>query len=599
MPPPSCQDSHAKPSLLVALVCASIVGAFDRTWLSRPVCALIPPSGPRPEHICRIKLRVLAGLVALVVAATRRGRPPATAPAAEARRAPLQAALLTVATTLLSQSRVPLRRRAVQDQLVCAYDRLHAAHGATVDEFCAALALSARTFRSWRARPPAPPPPALPPALPPAPPRNDRATGRFDLGITAPGTQLGGDTTDLRVLGVDLKLVAAQDLGAREQRLWQAFALSERESADLVGRVVAEATAGKEGFQFVTDQGTPYLAQAAQAAYDALGVEHAPQTEGAPTEKATVERAFGTVKAALAPLLDLTNRLAAAVPALRLPALAQPLGTLLCAVFLRVYIAGRRHVGHPLAGKDPDELVAIVDEQRAKARAEDRSVRLFLEAVHAEYAMPGSADAFVRAFRRYPLDDLHEAERRFRAYACRCVARVCDRYFAAVVRDVHDSARVRRAAEWQATRDAAEARRARRAATQRTADLQAHPERRLHEGLDLLADTWQPTERRFLYDGIPARLWLRLAVRAFGARDPLAAGDAIEAHVRAWRAGRPDLANSVCDAVRGVLAQVITDLQHPTSATHVPAPLVGAILQSSTRDSTDNQRPSRPPHLRI
>jgi len=39
-------------------------------------------------------------------------------------------------------------------------------------------------------------------------------------------------------------------------------------------------------------------------------------------------------------------------------------------------------------------------------------------------AMPGSSEAFVRAFRRYPLDDLRDAERRFRAYAC-------DRYFAA------------------------------------------------------------------------------------------------------------------------------------------------------------------------
>jgi hypothetical protein len=543
-------------------------------------------------------LRIFAGLAALVAAATRRGRPQAAAPSAEARRAPLTAALLAIATTLLVLGRRPPRRRAVQDQLVCAYDRLHAAHGATVEEFCAALALSPRTFRSWRARPAQAPSPPPPPASPP-PPTNHRATGRFDLAVTAPGTQLGGDTTDLRVLGVDLKLVAAQDLGAREQRLWQAFALDERESADLVGRVVAEATAGQEGFQFVTDQGTPYLAQAANAAYDALGVEHAPQTEGAPTEKATVERAWATLKGALAPLLDLTNRLAEAVPALRVPALAQPLGTLLCAVFLRVYIAGRRHVGHPLAGKDLDELRAIVDEQRANARAENRSVRLFLEAVHAEYAMPGSADAFVRAFRRYPLDDLRAAERRFRAYACRCVALVCDRYFAAVVRDVHDQARARRAAEWQATRVTAEARRARRDAAQRAAELHAHPERRLHEGLDLLAQTWQPTERCFLYDGIPARLWLRLAVRAFIQRDPLAAGDAIEAHVRAWLAGRQDLAHSVCDAVRGVLAQVITNVQHPTSAAHMPAPLVGAILQSSTRGSTDNQRPSRPPHLRI
>ena len=67
----------------------------------------------------------------------------------------------------------------------------------------------------------------------------------------------------------------------------------------------------------------------------------------------------------------------------------------LLAVFLRVYHAGRRHLPHPLAARDPDSLRRIIDEQRERARVEDRSVRLFLEAVHDEYAMPGPRDAFV------------------------------------------------------------------------------------------------------------------------------------------------------------------------------------------------------------
>jgi len=50
-------------------------------------------------------------------------------------------------------------------------------------------------------------------------------------------------------------------------------------------------------------------------------------------------------------------------------------------------------------------LRAIVEQQRDLARAEDRSVRLFLDTVHAEYAMPCSRAAFVDAFRRYPLED--------------------------------------------------------------------------------------------------------------------------------------------------------------------------------------------------
>jgi hypothetical protein len=183
-----------------------------------------------------------------------------------------------------------VRRRAVQDELVCAFDRVHAEHGVTAREFCAALALSERTFRSWQERPARPPPAPPSPPAPPRPPPNDRNTGRFDLGVTAPGTQLGGDTTELCVLGVPVKLVGIQDLGDRERVLFDAFAVDARESAALVERVLADAAAGLAGVQFITDQGTPYVAEAAQQAYAALGVEHAPQREGTPTEKATVER---------------------------------------------------------------------------------------------------------------------------------------------------------------------------------------------------------------------------------------------------------------------------------------------------------------------
>lgn len=221
-------------------------------------------------------------------------------------------ALLAVATRLLALSSVPVRRRAVQDELVCAFDRVHRDHGVTAREFCAALALSERTFRSWQDRPAKPPPP---PPKPPSPPPNDRNTGRFALEATAPDTQLGGDTTDLCVLGIDLKLVGVQDIGDRERCLYDAFVVDVRESSELIAGAVADATAGREGLQFITDQGTPYLAEAARQAYDAISVEHAPQREGTPTEKATVERGFGTVKNALAPVFDVLNRIVAAAPA--------------------------------------------------------------------------------------------------------------------------------------------------------------------------------------------------------------------------------------------------------------------------------------------
>lgn len=593
MPPPASQESRSKSSLLLALVCASIVADYDRSWLARPVAQLIPEDGPRAEWVSRIKAKLRGVFADLVEAATRRGRRPAP----RDQRAPVLEALLAVATRLLALHAVPVRRRAVQDELVCAFDRVHREHSVTARAFCAALALPERTFRSWQDRPAKPPPPP-PPPKPPSPPPNDRNTGRFALEATAPDTQLGGDTTDLCVLGVDLKLVGVQDIGDRERCLYDAFVVDVRESSELISGAVAEAVAGREGLQFITDQGTPYLAEAAQQAYDAIGLEHAPQREGTPTEKATVERGFGTVKTALAPIFGVLNRIATAAPALRQPVLARHVATLLVATFLRVYAAGRRHLGHPLDGQDPDVLRAIVEEQRERARAEDRSVRLFLESVHAEYAMEGSCEAFVRAFRRYPLEDLREAERRFRAHACRCKVRVCDRYFAAVVRDVHEAGLARRSADRRQRRCEGQARRVRTDAAQRAADLDAHPERRLHEGLDLLADTWLPDTRGFVHDGQLARVWIRHAIAVIHAREPIAAADCIELHIRSWEAARPNAPTALCQAVRGVLRAVITEV-HLAAKPQSLAALVGATLGSSTRTTHDNERPPPSPHLRI
>ena len=593
MPLPASQESRPKSSLLLALVCASIVADHDRSWLARPVAQLIPEGGPRADRLSRLKAKLRTVFADLVDAATRRGRRP-TPPCDH--RAPVLEALLAVATRLLTLNAVPVRRRAVQDELVCAFDRIHREHGVTAREFCAALALSERTFRSWQDRPAKPPAPR--PPKPPSPPPNDRNTGRFALETTAPDTQLGGDTTDLCVLGVDLKLVGIQDIGDRERCLFDAFAIDERESSDLITAAVTAAADGREGLQFITDQGTPYLAEAAQRAYDAIGLEHAPQREGTPTEKATVERGFGTIKNALAPIFDVLNRIAAAVPELRRPVLARHVATLFVATYLRVYAVGRCHLRHPLDGQDPDVLRAVVEEQRERARAEDRSVRLFLEAIHAEYAMAGSCEAFVRAFHRYPLEDLRAAERRFRAHACRCKVRVCDRYFAAVVRDVHEAGVARRSADRRQRCSDARARHARANAAQRAADLDAHPERRLHEGLDLLADTWLPDTGAFVYDGQLARSWIRPAIAAIHEREPIAAADCIEVHVRSWQAARPNAPAALCEAVRRVLRQLITEVRRAADAQSSVA-LIGGMLAPSTRTTHDNDRPPPSPHLRI
>ena len=123
-------------------------------------------------------------------------------------------------------------------------------------------------------------------------------------------------------------------------------------------------------------------------------------------------------------------------------------------------------------------------------------------------------------------------------------------------------------------------------------------ERRLHEALDVLAQTWLPDTRGFVFDGQLARSWLRRAIAVIHAREPTAAADCIELHVRSWEASRSGTPAPLCEAVRGVLRAVITEVRlaaEPQS----PAAVVDATLRSSTRSTHDNKRPPPSPHLRI
>jgi hypothetical protein len=102
----------------------------------------------------------------------------------------------------------------------------------------------------------------------------------------------------------------------------------------------------------------------------------------------------------------------------------------------------------------------------------------------------------------------------------------------------------------------------------------------------------------FVHDGQLARVWLRRAITVFQDREPVAAMDAIEAHVRAWEAARTDVPHRLCKAVRGALREVITEV-HRSTTPQSPAALVGAMLAPSTRIIHDNKRPPPSPHLRI
>ncbi len=208
--------------------------------------------------------------------------------------------------------------------------------------------------------------------------RRPRGEGRFNLSTLLPGIQFMGDTTDWTILGEPLKLIALQDPGNRMTKLFEDYGVFTQEKAKQIVDVLSNQASSMPGMQFITDQGTPYMAESAHQAYENLGIDHAPQQEGTPTAKATLERTFGTLKDALAPIVELSNRIVQYVPQLKTPELARPLGQMLVAVFLRVYFTAAKDNRHPLEGTDKEHLEIIAQEQREKCRQEDHSKRLLL-----------------------------------------------------------------------------------------------------------------------------------------------------------------------------------------------------------------------------
>jgi hypothetical protein len=234
-----------------------------------------------------------------------------------------------------------------------------------------------------------------------------------------------------------LKLVAAQDIGGRDTDLFDAILVDDAESAEQVERVFRAALADMPGAQMITDQGSPYLAHATRELLEKLEVEHAPQKEADPRGKATVERAFLTVKSIAGPILAITDRLATAFPKLRDPDLARAATRLVVIALVRAYQHGARAARAALLARgaiEPVDLARLAAESRERARAEDRSVKLWLQDVHKLYDIQRPLTAFVAALRRFPLVVLHEAERALRTQVHRDDIRDRASYFAALCR---------------------------------------------------------------------------------------------------------------------------------------------------------------------
>jgi hypothetical protein len=578
VPPSASRTVTEKPSILCALVCASVAVAHDRRWLSGPVSSLLPP-GISPERLSRLKAAVLPAIESAVEGATTRGRPRRASDDTGAKLAAAQALLEVAAATIAG---VRIRGRERQDRLVQAAERLGTEHGISRKDFAMALGIPERTLRFWANRTPAPPRPVPPPKDPP-PRKPSRNLDRFNLEVTPPGLQALADTTVIEAFGVKLHLVGSQDPGNRHRRLLQSFRVVPQESSEIVIDVLSRAFNDPAGTQSIVDQGTPFIAEATKKALEGLEVDFCPQKEATPTDKAPIERAWRTIKDALSPILGLTDRLAAAIPALKDTELARSLTEILVATFLRVYLSGRSHLPHPLEGRDPLALVQVIEEAKEKARAETRSTKLLLQEIHARYAMPGSADRFVRAHRRFHLEDILEAERRLRTRACRCKTFACDRYFTGILANVSDELRRRRAAERRNQELARKLEADRRADALRNDHFAIHPDTLLHEGLNMIACQWRPAEGRLLCGGSGLGLVrVRKAVAIMVENNIGSWKDDVRRAWRAWIAEARQVPEPAIAQIQQIIKKVVDQaaVSQGPATTLLPADAARAILKS-------------------
>jgi transposase InsO family protein len=495
----------------------------------------------KPERLSRLCSRAIERFEKVIAAFTRVGRPTADPQEQkDANELRLSGALLEVASSLLAQ--VSARCGVWRALVTGAWLRLHGQYPSlTQKRFCETLTIPTRTLRHWLTSAPSTPA-QLSANKPTESKRRKRPNrrGRFGFDVTLPNLQTAADTTDIKAFGVRLKLVAAQDVGGRDQNLFDAVIIDDHESAEIVARVLGEALAGREGSQVITDQGTPYLAKKTREALDELGAEHAPQREGDPIAKATIERAFGTVKQIARPILSITERIAQAVPLLRDTQLAKAAATLLLTALLRAYQAGARaarRADEARQGVTNTNIERVVEEQREKARADDNSARLLLKHIHDAYGIGKPLFSFVRTFRRFPLPVLREAERLFAEQAHRDDIRNRAAYFGKLVRICHDTFRQQRARGRQARAKAEELDVDIRCAETRQQKWHDDPAGWLRHALETIAVQWSCERGDFLSGEVgPATPGLTPALeRLSEVHGPVAGFDVVASVVREFQ----------------------------------------------------------------
>jgi hypothetical protein len=596
-------SSHAPAPVttsLLTILCVALVHRERPDWLAVSVGDAARAAALSPERVSRLASRVLRPFADIVRAYTRRGRPARVEDPVGAELVTLRA-LLAVASAALAL--VPRHRPAARALLVGAWHRVSAElPSLTQKAFCKALSLPQRTLRHWLTHSSVAPAAPTTPSSPPAPRQRAPRRPRFRFDVFLPDTQVGADTTDLSAFGFPLKLVGVQDIGGRDRQLFDSVVIDSRESADHVIEAFRVVLHDCPGIQVLTDQGTPYMAAATKRALDELQAEHAPQKEGDPTGKSTVERGFGSLKDILSPLLSVTDTLAQIVPALRSADLAIPTARLFVATALRAYQAGARATRRAvdaIGDAREDTLVRAAARARDAAHANDRSARLLLTHLHGIFLFSTSVSRFVEQYRRYPLDVLRSAEASLRNRLQTLAApeiRSIDRYFAALVRSAFAEYRRLRAA-----RNASGALRQRlhderHDADQDQATRSADPALWLRQALDVLAMQWLPDERQLLFDGAGLGIaWLCSALDLLlsrvgrSATYDIAVGALDQLRLRSVDSLGEDGVAAVARVLERELAHV--HARHQSDLAHDPACAIPRAIGLSTRSHPPDPLP--------
>ncbi len=133
---------------------------------------------------------------------------------------------------------------------------------------------------------------------------------------------------------------------------------------------------------------------------------------------------------------------------------------------------------------------------REKARAESRSVRLFLTHLHRDYDIKRPVPDFIRQMRRFPLPVLKEAERAFSGPVHRDDIKDRASYFAAITR---------RCFEREAEQREREQEQQRKVVIEKAESIQsiqkANPDAWLRVALETLALQWIPERNALLFGG--------------------------------------------------------------------------------------------------